>query len=403
MEKKTTKEILQKEEISGSPLKMTTNPSYIKDLENSQKFKKYSGGLDKILQSFDSLHEWADYISFLSKLLKTLHTYPTFTVIPYQDLVAFRLSQCLDPNLPSGVHQKTLEVYSYIFSLIGKNGLSESLSLWTSGLAPVLMFASTKIKPYFLGLIETFYLPLGPSLRSCAKSLIMSLLPGLEEEPGEYFDETFSNDSQKLEEIFGILLSLMDKPDIGSIVIPDIFLPAIRTIYLFSESSNDDLYNNALSHARAFLNSVDLKLIWSKILSLVDERYESDMVDYKFALYMISNFNLHEDMVFFHIPMAFQKIWQLKKNKYADRIKDIENVILEYTKGPLRKTLRKEVFLLIRGLIVYMSSVHLASLWAIILLELQHCFRDLLEKDLPWNQEFLDLLLDACKLLDVIL
>ncbi|KAG4304215.1 hypothetical protein PORY_002396 [Pneumocystis oryctolagi] len=475
MEKKM-KETLQKEDFSISPPKaLQTSLHKEKDSENFQKFKKYSGGLDKILQLFDNLHEWADYISFLSKLLKILHTYPTFSVIPYQDLVACRLAQCLDPSLPSGVHQKTLEVYFYIFSLIGKNGLTESLALWTSGLSPVLMFASTKIKPYFLGLIETFYLPLGPDLRPCAKSLIMSLLPGLEEDSGEYFNETFNvldsirkklndesffwqclwlciitspqqrqgalkylfksfpilkdksddifpimhpdsglfirafssglsdkqmlicrgflellvqnvplssfifqenvvhtdaellvmsaikvvlgkeislsrrvwswlmgsdleqnptedfyfknysmkyvigcikgyldvnkNDLVKLDEVFKILLSLMDRPMIGNIVVSELFLPVLRAIYILDEFNNNELYNNTLFSAREFFDSVDSRLIWSKILSLVDKRYVSDVSDYEFALYIISNFNVHEqDMVLFHIPMVLYVI-----------------------------------------------------------------------------------------------
>ena len=33
--------------------------------------------------------------------------------------MANRLAQCLNPSLPSGVHQKSLEVYTYIFSMIG--------------------------------------------------------------------------------------------------------------------------------------------------------------------------------------------------------------------------------------------------------------------------------------------
>ncbi|CCJ30055.1 unnamed protein product, partial [Pneumocystis jirovecii] len=335
----------------------------------------------------------------------TLHSYPTFAIVPYQDLVACRLAQCLNPNLPSGVHQKTLELIGF-----KKNGLSESLPLWNSGLAPVLMFASTKIKPYFLGLIETFYLPLGPSLRPCAKSLIMSLLPGLEEDSGEYFDETFNvldsvrqkladdaffwqclwlciitspqqrqgalknivsvdaellvmsaikvvmgkeislnrrvwswlmgsdfeqnpvedsyfknysmkyvvgcikncldiskNDPVKLQEIFNILLSLMERSIIGSIIAPEVFLPALRTIYMFSGFNNDDLYNDVLFSARAFFDAVDSKLIWSKLLFLLDKLDVDvfDFSDYDFALYIILNFNIREgDMTFFHIPMV---------------------------------------------------------------------------------------------------
>lgn len=38
--------------------------------------------------------------------------------IPHKKVVAKRLAQCLDPDLPSGVHQKTLEVYGYVFSVL---------------------------------------------------------------------------------------------------------------------------------------------------------------------------------------------------------------------------------------------------------------------------------------------
>jgi hypothetical protein len=52
--------------------------------------------------------------------LQALQSHPAeTTVIPHSDAVALRLAQCLNPILPSGVHQKALEVYSYIFSTIG--------------------------------------------------------------------------------------------------------------------------------------------------------------------------------------------------------------------------------------------------------------------------------------------
>jgi Dopey, N-terminal len=38
--------------------------------------------------------------------------------VPHKAVVAKRLAQCLNPSLPSGVHQKSLEVYAYIFSFI---------------------------------------------------------------------------------------------------------------------------------------------------------------------------------------------------------------------------------------------------------------------------------------------
>ena len=40
-------------------------------------------------------------------------------VVPFKTTVASRLAQCLNPSLPSGVHQKAIEVYAYIFSMVG--------------------------------------------------------------------------------------------------------------------------------------------------------------------------------------------------------------------------------------------------------------------------------------------
>ena len=113
------------------------------------------------------------------------------TTIPSKATVAKRLSQCLNPSLPSGVHQKALEVYNYVFSVIGKDGLSRDLPLYLPGLAPTLSFASLSVRAPFLGLLEKYFLDLDPkSLRPALKSIILSLLPGLEEETSEDFDRT---------------------------------------------------------------------------------------------------------------------------------------------------------------------------------------------------------------------
>jgi hypothetical protein len=44
----------------------------------------------------------------------------------------------------------------------------------------------------FLTLFETFIIPLGPAFRPAEKSIILALLPGLEEEHGEYFEKALS-------------------------------------------------------------------------------------------------------------------------------------------------------------------------------------------------------------------
>ncbi|SCN75398.1 probable regulator of reproduction DopA [Fusarium fujikuroi] len=156
-------------------------------------YRKYAHGVDRALVLFETaLEEWADYISFLNKLLKALQARPkSINAIPSKATVAKRLSQCLNPSLPSGVHQKALELYNLVFSVIGKDGLSRDLPLYLPGLATVLSFASLSVRAPYLDLLERHFLGIDPrSLRPAMKSIILALLPGLEEETSEDFDRT---------------------------------------------------------------------------------------------------------------------------------------------------------------------------------------------------------------------
>ncbi|KAI1779804.1 putative regulator of reproduction dopa [Hypoxylon cercidicola] len=156
-------------------------------------YRKYASGVERALSLFDTaLEEWADYISFLSRLLKALQArQANTTTIPSKALVAKRLSQCLNPSLPSGVHQKALEVYNYVFSVIGRDGLSRDLPLYLPGLAPTLSFASLTARAPFLDLLQKHVLHVDSrALRPAMKSIILALLPGLEDETSEDFDRT---------------------------------------------------------------------------------------------------------------------------------------------------------------------------------------------------------------------
>lgn len=49
-----------------------------------------------------------------------------FKEIPRKVIVAKRLSQCLNPALPTGVHQRALDVYAHICVVLGvRDDLSE--------------------------------------------------------------------------------------------------------------------------------------------------------------------------------------------------------------------------------------------------------------------------------------
>lgn len=165
---------------------------WIETLNKDKTFRRYASGVERSLSLFDStLQGWADYISFLSRLLKTLENHPEgITAIPNKLLVAKRLAQCLQPALPSGVHQKALEVYSFVFALIGKDGLEEDLGVYLPGIASTLTFGSISVRARFLSLIESHVLKLSTdALRPALKSLILALLPGLEEEASDDFEK----------------------------------------------------------------------------------------------------------------------------------------------------------------------------------------------------------------------
>ncbi|CAI6339107.1 unnamed protein product [Periconia digitata] len=164
-------------------------------LQKDKNFRRYAATVERALALWDtSQQEWADYISFLARLLKALQSHPPITpVIPHSDTVALRLAQCLNPALPSGVHQKTLEVYDFVFATIGNEALSRDLHLYFPGFATVLSFASLSVRPLFLAVFETRILKLpSQALRPPLKAAILSLLPGLEDETSEDFERIVS-------------------------------------------------------------------------------------------------------------------------------------------------------------------------------------------------------------------
>ncbi|EPB86638.1 hypothetical protein HMPREF1544_06614 [Mucor circinelloides 1006PhL] len=157
--------------------------------QNDSRFRKYVQLVEKNLQSFDAVNEWADIISFLGRLLKSFQAYPQFPIIPRKQLVAKRLAQCLNPGFPAGVHQKTLEVYAFILKTIGSDQLAQDLALWSTGLFPFVQYAATHVKPQLLTIFERYYIPLKGKLRPAMRGFIIALLPALEEEGSEYFDK----------------------------------------------------------------------------------------------------------------------------------------------------------------------------------------------------------------------
>jgi hypothetical protein len=58
-------------------------------------------------------------VRLISLWAQTFQSYMQFKEIPRKLIVAKRLSQCLNPALPTGVHQRALDVYTHILSVLG--------------------------------------------------------------------------------------------------------------------------------------------------------------------------------------------------------------------------------------------------------------------------------------------
>ncbi|XP_030639951.1 protein dopey-1 [Chanos chanos] len=159
------------------------------ELLSDSKYRNYVAAVDKALKNFEYSSEWADLISALGKLNKVLQNNAKYQVVPKKLTIGKRLAQCLHPALPSGVHRKALESYEIIFKIIGPKRLAKDLFLYSSGLFPLLSNAAMSVKPVLLGLYETYYLPLGKTLKPGLQGLLTGVLPGLEE-GSEYYDRT---------------------------------------------------------------------------------------------------------------------------------------------------------------------------------------------------------------------
>uniref|UniRef100_A0A0N5B8J6 Dopey_N domain-containing protein n=1 Tax=Strongyloides papillosus TaxID=174720 RepID=A0A0N5B8J6_STREA len=180
----------------------TVNGVPIAYLHNSSKYKNYVSQVDKALKAFECTNEWADLISALSKLAKVFSSNAKFNDIPKPVTVAKRLSQCLHPALPSGVHLKALETYRILFEILGEKCLPKLLYLFTVGLFPLMDHCGIKVKSELLKLFENYFLPLGEDLRPALPGFITAVLLGLEEGT-EFFDRSFNLLEQVLNSVGG--------------------------------------------------------------------------------------------------------------------------------------------------------------------------------------------------------
>lgn len=225
----------------------------------TSKDKRYIQQVEKVLLSFDSVAEWADYISFLARLQKSLQLREessgvaknSIPWIPFSEKVANRLSLCLSPNLPNGVHQKALSIYELIFNSLNIDTFNEELPIWISGLFPLLSYCSIQVKPQFLKILKESLTKVHlQNLKLMTRPLILSLLAGLDDENSEIFNDVISlmdfvklklqDDSNFWQSFFLCIISNPERR-LGGLFWCNKRLPVFRG---FTENEGDESYSS---------------------------------------------------------------------------------------------------------------------------------------------------------------
>ncbi|VDP12774.1 unnamed protein product [Soboliphyme baturini] len=165
------------------------------ELAADSKYRAYVSSVEKTLKLFEDPNEWADLIAALGKLCKVLHTFSKFKTVPRCIIVSKRLSQCLHPSLPSGVHLKALECYRKIFDILGVDGLACQLNLFSAGLYPLMLNASITVKKALFDIYEKYFIALGAQLKPGLSGFLCGVLPAAEE-GSEFFERSLNMLSQ---------------------------------------------------------------------------------------------------------------------------------------------------------------------------------------------------------------
>ena len=278
---------------------------------------------NKILLKFNNAKEWSDLIQILKNLKENLVKYSSSNMGNLTDKItlAKRLAQCLNPNLPAGVHETCLDVYSMLYDNIKKNNnniLGEDLGLYSSGLFPFFAYASiqNKIK-FFNEIIKKHYLTLEEKeFNLCLPGMIASILPALDEQNEtmqKNLKEIFKESRNKVGEskFFGYLWDIIFRNN-------KLRLPCIKYINeiipIYKEIENDDeaieeiKKNHYPNYSILVLNSLKVLIEDSE---LIPQRIAMDFIISHFP---INNKIFNEDE---KINLLISGLKLLIKNDYS--------------------------------------------------------------------------------------
>ena len=111
---------------------------------------------------------------------------------------------------------------------------------------------------------------------------------------------------------FRICFSLMDRWEVGGLVVPAVFLPIVESTRDFEAiATSKAQFDEVFRSASAFFDGVESSMIFSELLNLLDWKSDRTDVDVgeinhnlKLASFVLENFNVREEeMLLVHVPL----------------------------------------------------------------------------------------------------
>jgi hypothetical protein len=109
---------------------------------------------------------------------------------------------------------------------------------------------------------------------------------------------------------FRICLSLMDRWEVGGLIVPKVLLPALRNAYEYSHASTPAQLEEVVRSASLFFDGVESSMIWSRLVSVLLSSFDlrrsaeaESLRGLEFLHFVMDRFDVRdEEMLLRHIP-----------------------------------------------------------------------------------------------------
>ena len=149
---------------------------------------------------------------------------------------------------------------------------------------------------------------------------------------------------------FRICLSLMDRWEIGGLVIPRIFRSAMESIYHFEKAAaSQDSFSEVLRSANVFFDGIQSRLIWKELIAMLHEAFdlqrfeetrrslEQAQIQIQLVWFIISKFNIREEeMLSLHLPNALILLLTSVRNISGGETRSLETTMSDLIRPAYR-------------------------------------------------------------------